>query len=163
MYNLLVHNGCQTLHHSSAQPLVVCKFSRPGDIEAFAGTVSREFLFRVLSRIIFPQASENNISVILNLSEKSRRYSQVKVHHLYQRQWWQICHRFQLGTPAVNWAQVPLVSLILVATLPQVSTTPVALALLSMNLDFLAKLAAATPWDSSYKGWRNRFLGSLKV
>jgi len=33
---------------------------------------------------IFPQAPENKTSVILNFSENSRIYSQVKVHHRYK-------------------------------------------------------------------------------
>jgi hypothetical protein len=33
----------------------------------------------------FSQAPENDIMVISNFFENSRRYSQVKVHHRYQR------------------------------------------------------------------------------
>ncbi len=50
----------------------------------FKGTVSRDFLLQVFSWITFPQAPENNIRVISNFFENSRRYSQVKVHHRWQ-------------------------------------------------------------------------------
>ncbi len=53
------------------------------------------FRFRFCVWIIFHQAPENNTRVIENFFENSRRYSQVKVHHRYQRHWWQICHRYQ--------------------------------------------------------------------
>ena len=59
---------------------------------------------------MFPQAPENNSRVILNFFENSRRYSQVQVHHRYQR------HRQQIFPP------VPLVLLIPLANLPLVST-----------------------------------------
>ncbi len=49
------------------------------------------FCFRFFSWITFPQAPENNIRVISNFFENSRRYSQVKVHHRCQRHRWQ-CH-----------------------------------------------------------------------
>jgi hypothetical protein len=55
------------------------------------GTVSRDFCFRFFSRIIFPQSPENNNRAISNFFEISQRYSQVKVHHPYQRhRRWQI-------------------------------------------------------------------------
>ncbi len=44
------------------------------------------FCFRFYSRIIFPQARENNIGVISTFFKNSWRYSQVKVHYRYQRQ-----------------------------------------------------------------------------
>ncbi len=47
MYNLLIQAGFQTLHYRAAQPLVVCKFNCPGGIEAFKGTVSRDFFLQV--------------------------------------------------------------------------------------------------------------------
>ncbi len=94
------------------------------------------FCFRFFSWITFPQAPDNNIRIISNFFESSRRYSQVKVHHRCQRHRWQICHRFQrhrrqilppdplvLLTPVEN---LPPVSTILAANLPPVSTTPVA-------------------------------------
>ncbi len=57
------------------------------------GTVSRVFSFKFFSWVIFPQAPEN-----------LRRYSQVKVHHRYQRHRWQT-----LGTISDCWQ--PKVSL----------------------------------------------------
>ncbi len=73
------------------------------------GIVSRDFLLQVFSCIIFPKAPEYNIRIILNFFKNSQRYSQVKVHHWYQRHRrqilppvpllllnrWQICHRCQ--------------------------------------------------------------------
>jgi hypothetical protein len=63
--------------------------------------------------------------------ENSRRYSQVKVHHRYQRHQWQICHRYQ-QQQLQNCRRyqrhqrqilppVPLVLLIPVANLPPMS------------------------------------------
>ncbi len=46
--------------------------------------------FRFFSWLIFPQAPENNIRVVSNFFENSRRYFQVKVHHRYQRHHWKI-------------------------------------------------------------------------
>ncbi len=57
----------------------------------------------------FPRATEYPIRTVSNFFENSRRYSQVRVHHRYQRHWWQICHRSQQ-----HWRQ----------KLPLVSTTP---------------------------------------
>ncbi len=48
------------------------------------------FCFRFFSSITFPQGPENNIRVISNFFENSRRYSQVKVQVKVQ-----ICHRCQ--------------------------------------------------------------------
>ncbi len=70
------------------------------------------FCFRFFSWITFPQAPDNNIRIISNFFENSRRYSHVKVHHWYQR------HRRQILPP------VPLVLLTPVANLPTVSTIP---------------------------------------
>ncbi len=53
------------------------------------------FCFRFFSWITFPQAPDNNIRIISNFFENSRRYSQVKVHHRCQWHVWQICHRCQ--------------------------------------------------------------------
>ncbi len=53
------------------------------------------FCFRFFSWITFPQAPENNIRIISNFFENSRRYSQAKVHHRCQRHRWQICRRCQ--------------------------------------------------------------------
>ncbi len=53
------------------------------------------FCFRFFSWITFPQAPDNNIRIISNFFENSRRYSQVKVHHRCQQHRWQICHRCQ--------------------------------------------------------------------
>ncbi len=113
----------------------------------FKGQCHEIFCFRFFSLITFPQAPKNDIRVISNFFENSRRYSQVKVHHRCQRHRWQncrryqrhqrqICHRYQrhrrqilppvplvLLTPVAN---LPPVSAIPTANLPPVSTTPVA-------------------------------------
>ncbi len=81
----------------------------------FEGTVPQVFLLQVLSLIIFPQAPENNIRVLSNFFGNSWRYSQVKVHHQYQR------HRYQWHRRQI----LPLVLLIPAANLSPVST-PVA-------------------------------------
>ncbi len=47
--------------------------------------MSRDFLLQVFSWIIFRQTPENNILVISNFFKNLRRYSQVKIHHRYQR------------------------------------------------------------------------------
>jgi hypothetical protein len=54
------------------------------------GTVSRDFLLQVFFMNHFPQAPENNVRVISNFFENSRRYSQAKVPHRCQRHQWQI-------------------------------------------------------------------------
>ena len=61
----------------------------------FKGTVSRDFSLLVFFINQFPPAPEYPIWTVSNFFESSRRYSQVKVHHRYQRHWWQICHRCQ--------------------------------------------------------------------
>ncbi len=53
------------------------------------------FCFWFFSWISFPPAPDYPITTVSNFFENSRRYSQVKVHHLYQRHWWQICHWYQ--------------------------------------------------------------------
>ncbi len=53
------------------------------------------FCFWFFSWISFPQAPEYTIRVVSNFFENSRRYSQLKVDHRYQRHRWQICHRYQ--------------------------------------------------------------------
>ncbi len=67
--------------------------------------MSRDFWLQVFFMNLLPQAPENNIRVISNSFENSRRYLQVKVHHRCQRHRWQIlppiplvlliCHRCQ--------------------------------------------------------------------
>ncbi len=63
------------------------------------------FCFWFFSWISFPPAPEYPIRTVLNFFENSRRYSQVKVCHRYQRHRWQIatgvndagskfCHQF---------------------------------------------------------------------
>ncbi len=62
----------------------------------FKGQCHEIFCFRFFSWITFPQAPDNNIRIISNFFENSRRYSQVKVHHWCQRhrcQW----HRWQIA------------------------------------------------------------------
>ncbi len=94
------------------------------------------FCFWFFSWISFPQAPEYSIRAFSIFFENSRRYSQLKVDHRYQRHRWQICHRYQrhrrqilplvllvLLIPVEN---LPPVSTMPVANLPPVSTTPVA-------------------------------------
>ncbi len=71
-------------------------------------------IFFLFSWISFPPALEYSINTVSNVFENSRRYSQVKVHHRYQRHRWQIFPAFSLAL------------LIPVANLPPVSLTPVA-------------------------------------
>jgi hypothetical protein len=66
------------------------QLGNPGGLGGFKGTVSRDFLLQVFSWIIFPLVPENNIRVISNFVENLQRYSQVKVHHWYQQNRWQI-------------------------------------------------------------------------
>ncbi len=73
------------------------------------------FCFWFFSWISFSQATEYTIRAVSNFFENSRRYSQLKVDHRYQR------HRWQILPP------VSLVFLIPVANLPPVSTIPVCL------------------------------------
>jgi hypothetical protein len=47
------------------------------------------FCFWFFSWISFPQASEYTIGAVSNFFENSRRYSQLKVDHRYQRHQWQ--------------------------------------------------------------------------
>jgi hypothetical protein len=49
-------------------------------IVGLKGTVSRDFLLQVFFMIHLPQAPDNNIRIISNFFENSRRYSKVKVH-----------------------------------------------------------------------------------
>ncbi len=56
----------------------------------FKGSVSGDFLLLVFFMNQFPPAQEYPIRTVSNFFENSRRYSQVKVHHPYQRHWRQI-------------------------------------------------------------------------
>ncbi len=51
---------------------------------ALKGQCHKIFCLRFFSWIIFPQAFEIIIRIISNVYQNFRRYSQVKVHHLYQ-------------------------------------------------------------------------------
>ncbi len=55
------------------------------DALQLSGTVSQDFLLQVFFKNYLPPSPQNNVRFILNFSENSRRYSQVKVHHRYQR------------------------------------------------------------------------------
>jgi hypothetical protein len=82
-----------------------------------------------------PKLLKNLIRVISNFFENLLRYSQVKVHHQYQRHRWQIYywyeqHRRQILPPVPLMMLIPVakllpVSTILAANFPSVSTTPV--------------------------------------
>ncbi len=67
-----------------------------GGMIQLKGQCHEIFCFRFFSRIIFPQAPENNIRFITNFFKHSRRYSQVKVRHWYKLHLWQSCLRCQL-------------------------------------------------------------------
>ncbi len=83
------------------------------------------FCFWFFSWISFPPAPEYPIRTVSNFFENSRRYSQLKVHHRYQRHRRQIWHRCQRHRRQIL-LPVSLVLLIPVANLPPVSTTPAA-------------------------------------
>ncbi len=83
------------------------------------------FCFWFFSWISFPQALEHTISAVSNFFENSRRYSQLKVDHRYQRHRWQICHRYQRHRRQIL-PPVSVVLLIPAANLPPVSTIPAA-------------------------------------
>ncbi len=96
---------------------------------SYQGQCHKIFCFRFFSRIIFLRVPKNNVRVILNFSENSRRYSQVKVHHRYQwhrgqicrrcqLHWWRNCHRYQQYQRQIM-PLVPLVLLISVANCHQ--------------------------------------------
>ncbi len=59
-------------------------------VYSLKGQCHEIFCFRFLSWITFPQAPDNNIRIISNFFENSRRYSQVKVHRRCQQHRWQI-------------------------------------------------------------------------
>jgi len=89
------------------------------------GQCHKIFCFWFFSWISLPPATEYPFWTVSNFFENSRRYSQGKVHHRYQRHRWQIFLPFSLALliPAAN---LPPVSTIPAANLPPVSTTPVA-------------------------------------
>ncbi len=78
------------------------------------GQCHKIFCFWFFSWISFPQAPEYPIRIISNFFENSLRYSQVKVHHWFQRHRWQICHRCQWHRQQIL-APISLVLLIPVA------------------------------------------------
>jgi hypothetical protein len=89
----------------------------PHPARAFRGTVSRDLLLQVFfHESSYPQAPENSIQVISNFLENSQKYSQVMMHHRYQR------YRQQILPP------LPLMLLIPVKNLSPVS------AILAANL-----------------------------
>ncbi len=61
------------------------------------GTVPRDFCFWFFHESVLPPppAAEYSVKTISNFFENSRRYSQFKVHHWYQRHRWQICLQCQ--------------------------------------------------------------------
>jgi hypothetical protein len=66
-------------------------------LESSVTTLNRLFLFlkgqchKGYFTNHLPQAPDNNVRVFSNFFQNSRRYSQLKVHHWYQRYKWQIC------------------------------------------------------------------------
>jgi hypothetical protein len=98
--------------------------------QSLKGTVSQNFLFQVFSWITFPHAPENNIRVISNFFENSRR-SQVKLHHRVPISLTRVANLPLVSTTpvsnfATSFANLPLVSMIPAANLLPLSTTPVA-------------------------------------
>ena len=83
------------------------------------------FCFWFFTWISYPPAPEYSIRTVSNFFKNLWRYSQVKVHHRYQRHCWQICHRCQWHRRQ-NLPPVLLVLLIPVPNLPPVSTIPAA-------------------------------------
>ncbi len=108
------------------------------------------FCFLFFSCISFPPAPEYHIMTVLNFFENSRRYSQAKVHHRYQRHRRQICHRCQRHRRQIatgvndTGGKLPPVSTTPAANLPPVSTTPVAI-LLPFSLVLLIPVANLPP------------------
>jgi hypothetical protein len=88
------------------------------------GTVFVCFWFFFMNQ--FTPAPEYPIRTVLNFFKNLRRYLQVKVHHWYQRHWWQILPPVLLVLliPVEN---MPPVSTIPAANLPAMSMTPVAI------------------------------------
>ncbi len=125
------------------------------------------FCFRFFSWISFPPAQEYPIRTVLNFFKNSGIYSQVKVHHRYQR------HRRQILPPVL------LVSLIPVANLLPVSTIPMANLILmklprSCNLIFFSVMLLPEAvfklsdnkryWGSILRlSWSRMILTTLKV
>ncbi len=64
-------------------------------LNSLKGQCHEIFCFWFFSWISFPQAPEYTIRAVLNFSENSRRYSQLKVDHRYQRHRWKNFHRCQ--------------------------------------------------------------------
>ncbi len=106
------------------------------NIQALKGQCNEIFCFWFFWWISFPPAQEYCIRTVSNFFENLRRYSQVKMHHRYQRHRWQICHRcqrhrrqnccrYQLHRRQI-FPPISLVLLIPVANLPPVSTIPAA-------------------------------------
>ncbi len=104
------------------------------DTDPWKGQCHEIFGFWFFSWISFPQAPEYTIRAVSNFFKNSRRSSQLKVDHQYQRHRWQICHRYQRHQGQIchryQWHRrqilppVSLVLLIPVANLPPVSTIP---------------------------------------
>ncbi len=91
----------------------------------YKGQCHEIFCFLFFSWISFTPTPEYHIRTVLIFFENSRRYSQAKVHHRYQRHRRHICHRYQRH----RWQILPSFSLVLlipVANLPPVSTIPAA-------------------------------------
>jgi hypothetical protein len=90
------------------------------------GQCHEMFCFWFFHESEYPPAPEYLIRTISNFFKNSQRYSQVKVHHRYQRHRRQICHLCQQHRRQIL-PPVALVLFIPVANLPLVSTTPVAI------------------------------------
>jgi hypothetical protein len=103
----------------------ICLFWLVGRLSWLKGQCHKFFCFWFFSWISFPPAPEYPIRTVSNILENSRKYSQVKAHHWYQRHWRQILPQVSLVL-LIPVANLPPVSMMPAANLPLVSTTPVA-------------------------------------
>jgi hypothetical protein len=65
------------------------KAGKYSKMSSLKGQCHEIFCFWFFSWVSFPSAPEYPIRTVSNFFENLRRYSQVKVHHRYQRHWWQ--------------------------------------------------------------------------
>ncbi len=95
------------------------------NIRSLKGQCHEIFCFWFFSWISVPQAPEYTIRAVSNFFENSRRYSQIKDDHRYQRHRWQILSPVSLVL-LIPVANLPPVSMMPAENLLPVSTTPVA-------------------------------------
>jgi hypothetical protein len=103
---------------------------------------------------VYPPAPEYPIRIVSNFCENSRRYSQVKVHHQYQRHRWQIFHWCQRH----QWQILPPVSLVLL--IPVANLLPVTPA---AYLPPVSKTMAANNGSEYLRKFSKKFETALMV